>query len=69
MSLSGRIQRSLKQDNTEDVEIRKRGSSTMNHDEGQYFLPHILDELLELGRVSRGGESAVNSEPIRPKYR
>ncbi len=30
--------------------IRKRGNNTMNCDEGQYFLPHIFDELLEITR-------------------
>ena len=30
----------------EAIEIRKRGSTTMNRDEGQYHLSHIYDELL-----------------------
>ena len=30
----------------EAIAIRKKGGATMNRDEGQYFLPHIFDEIL-----------------------
>ena len=30
----------------EAIEIRKKGGTTMNRDEGQYFLSHIFDKIL-----------------------
>ena len=30
----------------EAIAIRKKGSTTMNRDEGQYFLSHVFDEIL-----------------------
>ena len=35
----------------EAIEIRTRGSTTMNRDEGQYHLSHIYDELLLNGNL------------------
>ena len=46
----------------ETIEIRKRGHNTMNRDEGQYFLTHIFDELLE---KSPGKKLSGNSKPTR----
>ena len=41
----------------EAVEIRKKGGTTMNRDEGQYFLPHVFDDLLLSGVNKQSGNS------------
>ena len=54
MSSIGGTLRSLVQNKTdiykqwikEAKEIRKKGGTTENRDEGQYFLPHIFDDIL-----------------------
>ena len=46
----------------EAIAIRKRGGTTMNRDEGQYFLPHIFDEILI--RKHQIGKSIGNTKNI-----
>ena len=46
----------------EAIAIRKKGGTTMNRDEGQYFLPHIFDEILL--RKHQIGKSTGNTKNI-----
>ena len=51
----------------EAIEIRKRGDATMNRDEGQYFLTHVYDELLEKSLGTRSSKPTGNSnKPTKP---
>ena len=46
----------------EAIAIRKKGGTTMNRDEGQYFLPRIFDEILI--RKNQIGKSTGNTKNI-----
>ena len=46
----------------EAIAIRKKGGTTMNRDEVQYFLPHIFDEILI--RKHQIGKSTGNTKNI-----
>ena len=59
---TGRFKRWVK----EAIEIRKRGSPTMNCDEGQYHLSHIYGELL-LNKMSPIRKSTGNSKTFATK--
>ncbi len=48
----------------EAIEIRKRGDTTMNRDEGQYHLTHVFDELLE-EKSPRSRKQTGNSKSSR----
>ena len=47
----------------EAVEIRKKGATTMNRDEGQYQLSHVFDELLISGEKSSRNSRTVAKQP------
>ena len=47
---------------SEAIAIRKKGGTTMNRDEGQYFLPHIFDKILI--RKHQIGKSTGNTKNI-----
>ena len=47
----------------EAVEIRKKGATTMNRDEGQYHLSHVFDELLLSGEKSSRNSRVVAKQP------
>ena len=47
----------------EAVEIRKKGATTMNRDEGQYHLSHVFDELLLPGDKSSRNSRVVAKQP------
>ena len=44
----------------EAIEIRRRGDSTMNRDEGQYYLTHVFDDLLSSDKKSPDDKSTGN---------
>ena len=45
----------------EAIAIRKKGGTTMNRDEGQYFLSHVFDEIL-MKKKHPIGRSTCNTE-------
>ena len=47
----------------EAVEIRKRGATTMNWDEGQYHLSRVFDELLLAGDKPSRNSRSVAKQP------
>jgi hypothetical protein len=52
----------------EAIEIRKKGSTTMNRDEGQYYLSHVFDDLLSSERKSPDGKSTGNSSSRQDRH-
>ena len=46
----------------EAMEIRRRGSKTMNREEGTYFLSHVYDPLLKTGKETKKYRKPVSRE-------